>query len=153
MTRAAIAALVCTAVVLTGCATPGPRSSAGVVTTEASVDAFQLVVGDCTGPMKEGDVSSLKVVPCGDPHNYEAFAASDLPDGEFPGDNEVRNKAQGFCSPKFRTFIGVSTKDSAYDLFYLYPTDGTWATGDRQVLCLAGLDKGGIKGTLKGVGK
>ncbi|MBK8445607.1 MAG: septum formation family protein [Micropruina sp.] len=153
MRRTWVAAAGIACLVLAGCATGVPRNTAGQVTAEASIDAFQVTVGDCTGAMKEGDVSSLKVIPCDQPHYFEAYARTDLEDGDFPGEDELTKHANTFCSEQFKTFIGLSTKDSAYDMFYLYPVKESWATGDREVLCFVGSTSGKVTGTLKGVEK
>ncbi len=151
--RTAWAALGLSCLLLAGCATGVPRNSAGQVTSQASIGAFAITVGDCTGAMKEGDVSSLQVIPCDQPHYFEAFARTDLAEGEFAGDDEITKQAGTFCTAQFKTFVGLSTKDSAYDMFYLYPVEKSWATGDREVLCLAGSKSGKVTGSLKGIGK
>ena len=148
----AIAALAA-GLALAGCAPGVPRNTAGQVTAPASIDPFQVTVGDCTGPIKEGDLQGLQVVPCADPHNFEAYGATDLAGDEYPGEAEVKKQADKFCAAEFRTFVGVAAKDSRYDMFYLYPVERSWAIGDRQVLCLTGSSKGGLEGTLKGVQK
>ncbi|MFT3862456.1 septum formation family protein [Micropruina sp.] len=138
---------------LAGCSTDAPRDNAGQVTATASIDAFQIALGDCTGPMKEGNVMSLQVVPCEQEHYFEAYARTDLPDGDYPGEDSVADKADWFCSDEFKTFIGVTATKSDYDMFYLYPIEDSWATGDREVMCLVGSSKGGVKGTLRGAEK
>lgn len=130
-----------------------PRNTAGQVTTSASVDAFQIRVGDCTGKLAEGNISNLEIVPCADSHYYEAYSRTDLEDGDFPGETSVTKAADKFCTAEFKKFVGVSTDDSKYDMFYLYPTAESWRTGDREILCLAGSDDGKVKGSLKGVKK
>ncbi len=150
---ARFAAVLACGVTLVGCAGGVPRNTAGQVTAPASIDAFQITVGDCTGPMKEGDVSSLQVVPCEQAHNFEAYAVTNLAGSSFPGETEVTKQADKFCSAEFRTFVGLATKDSKFDMFFLYPTESSWAGGDREVLCLAGSTKGGVKGSLKGLAK
>lgn len=134
----------------TGCSSDAPRNSAGQVTAAASVDAFQVTLGDCTGPMKEGNILSLQVLPCDQAHYFEAYARTELPDGDYPGEQVAQDKADTFCTAEFKTFVGVAAKDSSMGTFYMYPVKESWATGDREVLCFAGLDKGGIKGSLKG---
>ena len=81
------------------------------------------------------------------------IARTELPDGDYPGEDAAREKADTFCTSEFKTFVGVATKDSSLDMFYMYPLKESWATGDREVLCFAGLDKGGLKGSLKGTKK
>lgn len=138
---------------LVGCATGAPRNSAGQVTAQASVDAFQVDVGDCTGSLKEGNVADLQVIPCSQPHYFEAYAGTELADGSYPGQDETTKRATSFCTAEFKTFVGLSTKDSAYDMFFLFPVEASWATGDREVICLVGSAKGQIKGSLRGVQK
>lgn len=140
-------------VLLVGCSTGATRNPAGQVTAQASVDPYQVTVGDCTGALKEGDVSSLKVIPCDQQHYFEAYARTALAGGAYPGLAEVTKRAGAFCKSEFKTFVGLSTKDSAYTMSYLYPVEDSWATGDREVLCLAGSDKGQVTGTLKGIAK
>ena len=153
MNRRAVAVLAA-ALALAGCTAGSvPRDTAGQVTATASVDAFQVKVGDCTGSLKDGDVSDLQVIPCAEPHFYEAYASTQLADGSYPGESEVTKQANKTCTAEFERFIGVSTKDSAYDMFYLYPVEASWASGDREVLCLVGSDKGKLTGSLKGVKK
>ncbi|MFT4217568.1 MAG: septum formation family protein [Micropruina sp.] len=150
-----LAGLAATGLLLAGCAVAGvPRNSAGQITAPATIDSFQIVVGDCTGSMKDGgDVGRVEVMPCDQSHYFEAYAKTDLPDGNFPGDSEVTKQADKFCTAEFNTFVGVAAKDSSYDMYYLYPVQESWATGDREVLCLAGAKDGGVTGSLKGVAK
>lgn len=150
--RAVVAALAC-GLALAGCADGVPRNTAGQVTAPASIDPFQIVVGDCTGPIKDGDIESLQVMPCDQPHHFEAYASSMLSGTGFPGDAEVSKQADKFCTAEFRTFLGLAPKDSRYDMFYLHPVESSWASGDREMLCLVGSTKGGVTGSLKGVGK
>lgn len=149
-----VAVVVAAALALAGCSLGGaPRNTAGEVTQSASVNAFQLRVGDCTGSLAEGDIEDLQVIPCEESHFYEAYAARDLPDGEFPGENEVTEQADKYCTTEFKTFVGLPTKDSKYEMFYLYPVDESWQAGDREVMCLVGSSKGKITGSLQGVAK
>jgi hypothetical protein len=137
------------ALALTGC-TGAVRDDAGQVTASASVDAFSIKVGDCTGDLAEDEVSAAVLVPCGEPHYWEAYFSSRLSGDDYPGVTQVTESAEAACSDAFTAFVGVSTEKSDYTYTYFYPTEQTWtSTGDREVLCLAGLDDGGITGTLK----
>ena len=150
----AFVGVIAAALALVGCtAGATPRDTAGQVTAAASVDAFQVKVGDCTGALTEGDLSDLQVIPCAEPHFYEAYGSTQLSGDVYPGESEVTKQANKFCSTEFTSFIGLATKDSGYDMFYLYPVEQSWAAGDREVLCLVGSDKGKLTGTLKGVEK
>lgn len=150
--RGGIAALtgLAIAVALAGCAAEGPRNSAGQVTASAPADSFSLQVGDCTGPLTTGTVEKVTLVPCGEPHSWEVFAATELDGEEFPGAGAVQDAAEEFCQDRFKTFVGVSVGKSDYDLTVLQPTRQTWnSADDRAVTCLAGKDGGTIEGSLK----
>ncbi len=141
-------------VALSGCASQGPRDSAGQVTAPAPVDAFSLQVGDCTGPLTTGTVEKVPLLPCGQPHSWEVFAATELGGDDYPGAGAVEDEAEEFCQARFKKFVGVSVAKSDYDLNVLQPTKQTWnSAGDRAVTCLAGKEGGKIEGSLEGVKK
>ena len=140
---------------LAGCSlisTPqeAPRDDAGQVTEAAEADVTTLQVGDCTDEMADGNISESVLLPCGEPHYWEVFAATDLADGEFPADTE--DQAFDYCGTEFEPFVGMDYDNSAYELFVMYPTAETWNLfDDREILCLVGTDAGGLTGTLRGI--
>lgn len=139
---------------LSGCSADGTRNASGEVTASASSDPFGVKVGDCTGALGTGAVSHITLVPCEQPHFWEAFAATELTDATYPGVSAVTEKASGFCTTGFRSWAGISTDKTKYAMTYFYPTEETWNKAqDRQILCFAGSDSGGITGSLKGVKK
>lgn len=134
---------------LGGC-TGTVRDDAGQVTVSASVDAFSIKVGDCTGDLGEGEVSAATVLPCSQAHYWEAYASAELSGDDYPGVTQVTEQADKACTSAFKTFVGVSTDKSDYSYTYFYPTEQTWTSADdREVLCFVGLEAGGITGTLK----
>ncbi len=149
-----VAALVLIGVLAGGCAPAGPRNSAGQVTRAATTDAFAVKVGDCTGPITNGSVDKLSLVPCDQEHAWEAYARTELAGEGYPGASSVQDKAESFCAAEFATFLGIAPGKSKYRATYLQPTRQTWEqAGDREILCLAGLASGGIKGSLRAVRK
>ncbi|MFZ1410018.1 MAG: septum formation family protein [Micropruina sp.] len=146
-------ALLFAAASLVSCSSEAPRNSAGEVTASAVAAAASIKVGDCTGELKEGSLSTADLVPCAQAHYFEAYASKILTDGDFPGEESLRKSADTYCNDQFETFVGVGSNDSTYVVFHLTPVAETWATGDRQILCLAGSEKGGLTGSLKGTEK
>ena len=81
------------AVALAGCSQLGaqPEQAAAPTTTAPAEDGtptnfLDLNVGDCFDiPSNLPAGEALKYSSCDVLHLYEAFAAEDLPDGEFPG--------------------------------------------------------------------
>ncbi|QLQ16209.1 MAG: septum formation family protein [Micropruina sp.] len=138
---------------VTGCSSDAPRNSAGAVTASASVDAFSIKVGDCTGKLTTGTIEGTDLVPCDEKHYYEVFGSTQMTGDTFPGESETSKQAQKFCDAEFTKFVGIPSTKSKYGVFYLTPIADSWKAGDREILCLVGDDNGGIKGTLKGAKK
>ncbi len=114
-----------------------------------SVDAADVKVGDCLADIPDGSrVSFIHVVPCEDPHKGEVFTVLTMPDGDFPGQPEIE-EYQGRCEPELAAYSSAAATDPAVGLFVLYPTEESWADGDRTVTCIATSDTD-RSGSLKG---
>ncbi len=122
-----------------------------VPTVPEEVDVYKLEVGDCMVQVPEGDVLTVPVVPCSEPHGEEIFAAVSLPEGDFPGDDAILAQADEFCFGEFENFVGLSYEESVLDFTYFHPNEESWLDGDRVVLC-AIYDPGEeVSGSLRGV--
>ncbi|WP_341952432.1 septum formation family protein [Salinibacterium sp. TMP30] len=118
-------------------------------------DVFSLTVGDCEAASPaEGEVSETTVIDCAEPHQGEIYAASYLPEGDFPGGAAIEAQADNDCYTEFESFVGAYVSDSMYDFSWYYPTEQSWADGDREILCIAYSPDGeDIIGSLAGVAK
>jgi len=117
-----------------------------------SGSVFTLSVGDCLGDAELGsELDSVAVIPCDDPHTSEIYAAVTLADTAFPGLEAITTEADLRCLDGFETFTGGAWADSAYDFTYLHPTEGSWAEGDREILCQIYDPRGPSTGSLEGV--
>lgn len=158
---AAISALfVATAMALAGCGMfgssqepgNGPPNDDGQVPQAVAANALNVQVGDCFVDTGQGKV---KLLPCSEPHEYEAYAAMELPAGAYPGDRSADAAAQDFCRPEFETFTGMDYDDSVLQLQYFYPKEEDWtAEENRAVLCLvADQYEEPVTGTLQDAGR
>lgn len=129
------------------------RDEAGTVTQSGSAHSLQIKKGDCVGSLEGDQINDVQLVPCGDPHHWEAYAAHNMPDGDFPGSDEIGKVGQKFCDDEYTKFTGISSDKSQYTWTYLSPTEGSWKDGDREIMCFAGDKAGGIKGSLKDIKK
>jgi hypothetical protein len=153
------AALSVGALTLSGCTALSdlfPKESARDTETQeiseaGETDVFSLAVGDCFNDQDAEEVQSVEAIPCGDPHDYEAYFAFDLPDAEaYPGADAVSQAAQDGCVAEFATFVGAPYEDAApLDFNFLSPTEGSWDEGDREILCIV-MDAEKTTGTLAG---
>lgn len=139
---------------------PGPL--AGPSDVESVVDgeersAFELDIGECfvvPGGDAEGLVSELTVVPCDVTHDYEVAATFDLQGEEFPGDDEVFDRADEGCFTRFEEYVGTSYLDSELNYGYFTPTPESWEQlGDREILCYVFADDGPLEGSVEGSGR
>jgi hypothetical protein len=118
-------------------------------------DVFTIAVGDCLNDGgAEGEISSVPIIECDEPHDTEVFDRIILDDGEYPGKEAVIAKANAACESAFDSFVGIAYAESAFDFSYYYPTAASWATGDREILCLIFDPAGKIEtGSLSGVAR
>ena len=145
-------------IALAGCSLLG--GGAGVVEGEGEqTDVFTIKVGDCLNDGgAEGEVTSVPTISCDEPHDSEAYLSHMVPDGEFPGQEAVFEEAEAACLAEFESYVGNVYEESMVGFSYFYPTESSWATGDREVLCLLReFDEAGNEiqttGSLKGSGK
>lgn len=159
---AAAAALSCTALVaLTGCSLLGggdepERDDEGDITEATDADPFAIRVGDCLESMDwaGAELTSVPVIPCAEAHESEVYAAVDLEDGDFPGDDAVATQADGYCYGEYEGFVGMAYEESAFEYGYMSPTQDSWERGDdREVLCVIWDPAGATTGSLAGVAR
>ena len=115
------------------------RSSTGEITKGGDLTSNELRVGDCwdlKDPAAEtiGDVTAR---PCTEAHEYEVFYAASMPGGAYLAEDAFGSYVQNNCEPAFATYVGKNYQDSELDIFWLYPTDDGWTSGDRTVECSA----------------
>ncbi|MGY6497404.1 MAG: septum formation family protein [Microcella sp.] len=126
-----------------------------VVEQNDAADVFTIRVGDCLNDASAGDeVTEVPLVPCSEPHDSEVFASIIMTGDAFPGNDAVIAEADDACFERFEEFVGIPYVDSIYDFSYYFPTEGSWAGGDREILCVI-YDPAGQKltGSLEGIGR
>lgn len=119
-------------------------------------DVFSIVVGDCLDDAAIVDdvVATVPIVDCAEPHDSEVFASHDVDGVEFPGDAELDEALTAFCQgDAFEEFVGVPWLDSELETSGYYPTESSWANGDRELLCVIRDDSGPTTGSLEGAGR
>ena len=126
--------------------------SAAAMTACSSTSVLTLDVGDCLNAddLRGNSVSDVAKVPCDEPHDAEIFAKLDLPEGDYPGIDEVRATAENFCLPEFEEFAGRPYLESDLDVYPLLPTQDSWVSeDDREILCIVVAPED-VTGTLEG---
>lgn len=135
------------------------RDSSGQVSEAGALGSHEIRVGDCfdsdeildsSGP-GAGEVMAVDAIPCDEPHQVEAYASTTIPDGAFPGVDEVAGMAGRHCLASFKGFVGVHYRKSELEPFVLYPTAMSWRLEDDRVITCLITDPGQVTtGTLEG---
>lgn len=117
-------------------ATASPTDTDGV-----NQSVFELTVGTCiNNPSEEDQIQSVQSVPCDMAHDNEVFALVQFPAGEadpFPGQQAITDFATAECQGQaFTDYVGIEWANSRFFTTQLTPTDGSWAQGDREIVCL-----------------
>jgi len=90
---------------------------------------------------------------CDKTHDNEAFAIVTAPDlSNYPGDSALAKTADALCRPLFEKFVDAPLNSTNLDYNGIYPTESTWRSGDRAVLCYAFEDDNSVTDRLKGRG-
>jgi hypothetical protein len=132
----ALVALACVA----GCQSAESVDDVGME-AEASdaVSTLDLEVGQCLNDVDQPlaqDLTEIPSVDCKQPHQSEVFAEVVLEDGDYPGVDSIVIEAVARCEAEFAEFVGIDFRSSGLSYHYYYPTQRTWADGDRSVFCV-----------------
>lgn len=106
-----------------------------------SNDVLELNVGDCFQDWEGAtqtatqQVKGVETVDCDVPHDNEVYALVEMTDDSFPGDRGVETQAYESCLEPFDSFVGTPYADSRLDFGALFPTEASWAEGDRTITC------------------
>lgn len=103
-----------------------------------------LAVGNCIPSLPGGSDAKVsgrtRLVPCDQPHGGEVFAVIAVPDAPAYPDEAALTKLSDECDPKLVAYA-PNLPDGPYHESYLYPTKGSWASGDRTLACILTTDQ------------
>ena len=144
-----VAVLSVSALALTGCTmvstlidtyggAPVAAPTPTVAPTFAPTGLIELQVGDCLDQKKleDGITSTEPLVKCDSKHDSEVFASLTLDGTAYPSVEELVSFGLKKCAAQFTKFVGLDFGISALDFQYYYPTESSWAKGDRGVDCV-----------------
>lgn len=104
--------------------------------TGTDTSAFAMFVGQCiTTP--DGATATVEEFDCNQPHTGEVFHIMNLTDATRPSDSEMETKATDACLAAFAPYVGKDYEESSLGIVWMFPTVQTWATGDREIVCIA----------------
>ena len=143
----AVALVVTAPVALGGCDEADEPAEAGPPPTvrEGPVAATAVAPGDCLngvvlGVAERQEIESAQVVSCDEEHGIEVFATFELSAAdlevdelvEYPGPARVVRAADEGCTARIEELV---EDPDVFGLIALWPSDVSWAAGDRRVAC------------------
>ncbi|WP_416977183.1 DUF4190 domain-containing protein [Streptomyces sp. T028] len=101
--------------------------------------SYSLVKGDCfdvPGSFDQ-DVYDVDEVPCSGAHEGEVFGVIPLSGDDYPGDGYVADRAEDECWTLQDAYaMDPWALGDEVDVYYLTPTEDSWAWGDREITCV-----------------
>lgn len=150
------------ALALSGCTTVstlyqayGPKPSATPEATRSfgPTGLVEIEKGDCLNRayLEDDNRDTAPIVDCEAPHDLEVYLSYDV-EGEstYPSVESIVADATAKCASYFTPFVGLDFGISTLDFVYYYPTETSWAAGDRGVDCAVFDPFGPVEGTLEG---
>lgn len=106
------------------------------VSEPRAAHARQLVLGNCLAELPDdGEVSTVRVVPCAEPHEAQVVARTDFAaDARWPGQDAADARVSRVCTP---TVLSDESSPEGIELLVWSPSEASWAEGDRTGLCVA----------------
>lgn len=151
-----ITALVVVALVQQEDAPPRASATGAAVPSGREVGVETLRVGDCVNDAtlkEDGEVDTVRVVPCWLPHDLEVYANQTVLGDSFPGDDKVSSFAEQSCAEGFERYVGAPPGDAGLDYFAYLPGEAGWEAGDHVVTCGVVDPAGGkLTGSARGAG-
>jgi hypothetical protein len=120
---------------------------------EAATLSDIYAVGNCFNLTEDGNLAedAGQIVDCGTPHYGEIVAHLTAPgdaEAAFPGVDALRETAAPECNAAMEAYTGVPLTQLDLGAILLFPTEQSWADGDRVVLCAASRDPELLQGSI-----
>lgn len=134
---------------------PAVEDTTPTTASSGSQSVFELSVGECYVDLAGDQVQSIEPVSCNEPHGIEIVAVFDVLFAEYDAD-EISQAGQDGCLAAFEPYMGAEYEVSWYALDWLQPSVGSWAGGDREIVCVVFPYEDGITqsvGSAQGTGR
>ena len=117
---------------------PSPVVTPSVTPTFAPTGIVELTIGDCLDQnyLEDGINTTEPLVECESAHDLEVFASLTFAGSAYPSVEDLVSFSAKQCAVEFKNFVGLDFGISALDFQYYYPTESSWANGDRGIDCV-----------------
>ena len=104
-------------------------------------DCLRFAGGEAGGDSAGGDAgNSIKPTDCSQAHHGEVVLSSEDFFGEdkaLPPEARLQSIADTACTEAMSAYSGATPQQASVRMSFLYPTQETWAAGDRRLTCIA----------------
>lgn len=93
--------------------------------------------GECFDDAEDEQIDEFATVDCEEEHQNEVFFVYDAEDAdEFPGTDELHEAGMDRCTGEpFTDYVGEAYDESRFEVFTVVPSEESWGSGDREVVC------------------
>lgn len=129
-------------------------------TTAAPTAVTDLEVGDCVvgAPFsgdRSGEATDAQLADCAAAHDGEVVGLvtyTQGPNADYPGQDRVSAFADEKCAAAFAAYVGTAYGTGPLSMLSLWPTEDSWAGGDREAICVAFDETAPLTGSVAGSG-
>ena len=97
----------------------------------------KLTVGQCVLVPIGTQVDSVTTTECTKEHTGEIYSITAIDRQELPSRDEMDDLVFDTCYNTFEAYVGSTPEETSLDYTAFSPTKATWATGDRDIICIA----------------
>lgn len=138
-----VSVLLWTAVVTFAILSTDEEDGSGARGAGSRVSVDSLESGECFDGLNEGAMRSVTLRPCEGPHQAQVITTLTLPDGAWPGEDEVVRLSQDRCMERMEGRVIESFLDDL-DVYTIYPQSAFAWRLDRTATCIVGATDGVI---------
>ena len=93
--------------------------------------------GECFDDAEGQEIEDFDAVDCEEEHQNEVFFVYETDDAdEFPGTAALHDTGMDRCTGEpFADDVGETYDESKFEVFTVVPSEESWGTGDREVVC------------------
>jgi hypothetical protein len=114
----------------------------GDITGPVTATSRQVAAGHCVAELPaDGTVGTVPLVPCDDEHEAEVVGVLELTDDSWPGEQAVTDEVTQWCE------MDAAQVEAGFRAVVWAPSKAAWGQGDRDGVCLAWYDGGGVTGS------
>lgn len=139
-----------------GTATTSTSAPTTTTTPPMVLGGVELGVGHCLLTPADESYLEVEVVDCDAPHDMEiyAIAAVGSPDGGPFDQQAVEQAVDELCTSRWGGYVGRDHRSSELDMRQIYPSEESWETGDREILCaIVSADSSPLVGSMRGANR